>query len=136
MRRRYDGGVNTTAETVRVGVLGPLAVTDAAGRPVRVGGQRVRALLAVLALAAGRPVPAHALIERLWPEPDDRPVNAVNALQSLVSRLRAALRQGGVAESVLESSPGGLPARGAAGGGGRCCLRGRRPGRRPRAGRR
>ena len=99
--------MNTTAETVRVGVLGPLAVTDAAGRPVRVGGQRVRALLAVLALAAGRPVPAHALIERLWPEPDDRPVDAVNALQSLVSRLRAALRQGGVAESVLESSPAG-----------------------------
>ena len=97
--------MNTTAETVRVGVLGPLAVTDAAGRPVRVGGQRVRALLAVLALSAGRPVPAYALIERLWPEPDDRPVDAVNALQSLVSRLRAALRQGGVAESVLESSP-------------------------------
>src|SRR5580693_3687055 len=85
MRRRYDGGVNTTAEAVRVGVLGPLAVTD----------------------AAGRPVPAHTLIERLWPEPDDRPVDAVNALQSLVSRLRAALRQGGIAESVLESSPAG-----------------------------
>ena len=99
--------MNTTAETVRVGVLGPLAVTDAAGRPVRVGGQRVRALLAVLALAAGRPVPAWALIDRLWPEPDDRPVDAVNALQSLVSRLRAALRQAGVAESVLESSPAG-----------------------------
>src|SRR5580700_2478099 len=107
MGTRYDGGVNTTAETVRIGVLGPLAVTDAAGRPVRVGGQRVRALLAVLALAAGRPVPAHALIERLWPEPDDRPVDAVNALQSLVSRLRAALRQAGVAESVLESSSAG-----------------------------
>jgi predicted ATPase/DNA-binding SARP family transcriptional activator len=99
--------VNTTAETVRVGVLGPLAVTDAAGRPVRVGGQRVRALMAVLALAAGRPVPAYALIERLWPDPDDRPVDAANALQSLVSRLRAALRQAGVAESVLESSPAG-----------------------------
>jgi predicted ATPase/DNA-binding SARP family transcriptional activator len=99
--------VNTTAETVRVGVLGPLAVTDAAGRPVRVGGQRVRALLALLALAAGRPVPAHVLIERLWPEPDDRPVDAVNALQSLVSRLRAALRQASAAESVLESSSAG-----------------------------
>lgn len=99
--------MNTTAETVRVGVLGPLAVTDAAGRPVRVGGQRVRALLALLALAAGRPVPAHTLIERLWPEPGDRPVDAVNALQSLVSRLRAALRQAGVAESVLESSSAG-----------------------------
>jgi predicted ATPase/DNA-binding SARP family transcriptional activator len=92
---------------VRIGVLGPLVVSDAAGRPVRISGHRVRALLALLALAAGRPVPAHALIERLWPEPDDRPVDAVNALQSLVSRLRAALRQAGVAESVLESSPAG-----------------------------
>jgi predicted ATPase/DNA-binding SARP family transcriptional activator len=97
--------VNTTAETVRIGVLGPLTVTDAAGRPVRIGGHRVRALLVLLALAAGRPVPAYALIERLWP--DDRPVDAANALQSLVSRLRAALRQAGVAESVLESSPAG-----------------------------
>jgi len=97
--------VNTTAETVRIGVLGPLTVTDAAGCPVRVGGHRVRALLALLALAAGRPVPASALIERLWP--DGRPSDAANALQSLVSRLRAALRQAGVAESVLESSPAG-----------------------------
>ena len=128
--------MNTTAETVRVGVLGPLAVTDAAGRPVRVGGQRVRALLAVLALAAGRPVPAYALIERLWPEPDDRPVDAVNALQSLVSRLRAALRQARRRRVRARIVAGGLPARGPAGGGGRCCLRGRRPGRRPRAGRR
>ena len=99
--------MNTTAEAVRIGVLGPLTVTDAAGRPVRVGGQRVRALLALLALAAGRPVPAYALIERLWPEPDDRPAGPANALQSLVSRLRAALREAGVPESVLESSSGG-----------------------------
>ncbi|HTU05406.1 MAG TPA: BTAD domain-containing putative transcriptional regulator, partial [Trebonia sp.] len=99
--------METTAATVRIGVLGPLAVSDASGGPVRVGGHRVRALLALLALAADRPVPAHALIERLWPEPGDRPVDAVNALQSLVSRLRAALRQAGVAESVLESSPAG-----------------------------
>ncbi|HEY7260623.1 MAG TPA: BTAD domain-containing putative transcriptional regulator [Trebonia sp.] len=97
--------MNTTAETVRISVLGPLAVTDAAGSPVRIGGQRVRALLALLALAAGNPVPAHALIERLWP--DDRPVDAANALQSLVSRLRTALREAGGAESVLESSPAG-----------------------------
>ena len=99
--------MNTTAQPVRIGVLGPLAVTGEAGRPVRVGGQRVRALLALLALAAGRPVPAYALIERLWPEPADRPLDAANALQSLVSRLRAALRQACVPESVLESSPAG-----------------------------
>ena len=76
---------------VRVSVLGPLEVTDAAGRPVRVAGQRVRALLILLAMDAGRVVSARSLIERLWP--DERPTDAANALQSLVSRLRVALRQ-------------------------------------------
>jgi hypothetical protein len=75
---------------VRVSVLGPLEVTDAVGRPVRVGGQRVRALLILLAMDAGRVVSARSLIERLWP--DERPGDAANALQSLVSRLRVALR--------------------------------------------
>jgi predicted ATPase/DNA-binding SARP family transcriptional activator len=87
---------------VRVGVLGPLEVTDAAGRPVRVGGHRVRTLLILLAMDAGRVVSARSLIERLWPE--GRPVDAANALQSLVSRLRVALRQAGLPDGVLESS--------------------------------
>jgi predicted ATPase/DNA-binding SARP family transcriptional activator len=90
---------------MRIGVLGPLEVSDAAGRPVRVGGHRVRALLILLALDAGRVVPAHALIGRLWPAA--RPADAANALQSLVSRLRVALRQAGVPEGVVESSPAG-----------------------------
>ena len=47
----------TAADTVRVGVLGPLEVTDAGGGPVRVGGLRVRALLILLAMDAGRVVP-------------------------------------------------------------------------------
>ncbi|MDX6419874.1 MAG: hypothetical protein QOG28_4494, partial [Trebonia sp.] len=75
------------------------------GRPVRVGGHRVRALLVLLALDAGRVVPTHALIDRLWPQ--ERPADAANALQSLVSRLRVALRQAGVPEGVVESSPAG-----------------------------
>jgi DNA-binding SARP family transcriptional activator len=90
---------------VRVGVLGPLEVTDAAGRPVRVGGQRVRALLILLALDAGRVVSARSLIDRLWP--DERPADAANALQSLVSRLRVALRSAGLPDAVLESSSAG-----------------------------
>ncbi len=92
----------TAADTVRVAVLGPLEVTDAAGRPVHVGGQRVRALLILLALDAGRVVSARSLIERLWP--DERPADAANALQSLVSRLRVTLRQAGLPAGVLESS--------------------------------
>jgi len=51
-------------------------------------------------------VPARMLIDRLWPG-DHPPVDAANALQSLVSRLRVAFRQAGLPDSVLESSPGG-----------------------------
>jgi predicted ATPase/DNA-binding SARP family transcriptional activator len=94
-----------TADAMRISVLGPLAVSDAAGRPVRVGGHRMRALFILLALDAGRVVSTHALIERLWPE--DRPGDAANALQSLVSRLRVALRQAGMPDGVVESSPAG-----------------------------
>jgi predicted ATPase/DNA-binding SARP family transcriptional activator len=90
---------------MRIGVLGTLQVQDGDGGAVRVGGHRMRALLILLALDAGRVVPPHRLIERLWP--DDRPADAVNALQSLISRLRAALRQAGIDNSVLESSPAG-----------------------------
>jgi predicted ATPase/DNA-binding SARP family transcriptional activator len=97
--------VRTATDTVRISVLGPLAVTDGGGRPVPVGGQRVRGLLIQLALDAGRPVPARVLIDRLWP--DAQPVDAANALQSLVSRLRVALRQAGLPDGVLESSPAG-----------------------------
>ncbi len=94
-----------TADGMRISVLGPLEVSDAAGQPVRVGGHRVRALLILLALDAGRVLPAHALIDRLWPQ--ERPTDAANALQSLVSRLRVALRQAGVPEGVVESTPVG-----------------------------
>jgi predicted ATPase/DNA-binding SARP family transcriptional activator len=97
--------VKTAADAMRVSVLGPLEVSDAAGQPVRMGGHRVRALLILLALDAGRVMPTHALIERLWPQM--RPADAGNALQSLVSRLRVALRQAGVPDGVVESSPAG-----------------------------
>jgi predicted ATPase/DNA-binding SARP family transcriptional activator len=97
-----DGGGEIT---VRIEVLGTLQVHGGDGRAVKVGGHRVRALLILLALDAGHVVPSHALIERLWP--DERPVDAANALQSLVSRLRAALRQAGIAGGAVESSPVG-----------------------------
>jgi predicted ATPase/DNA-binding SARP family transcriptional activator len=93
---------------VRIGLLGPLAVQDDAGRAVRVGGARVRALLIVLALDAGHVVPAYALIDRLWgDDASSRPADAANALQSLVSRLRAALRAAGLDPGLIESSPVG-----------------------------
>ena len=93
---------------MRIGLLGTLAVEDGAGRPVRVGGARVRALLILLALDAGHVVPSYALIDRLWGDhAGRRPADAGNALQSLVSRLRAALRDAGLDPGVIESSPVG-----------------------------
>ncbi|MEV0717945.1 BTAD domain-containing putative transcriptional regulator, partial [Asanoa sp. NPDC050611] len=70
---------------MHVGILGPLAVTDA-GRPVEVGGARLRALLTRLALDTGRPVGTEALADAVWG--GAQPADLANALQSLVSRLR------------------------------------------------
>ncbi|MEU8323769.1 BTAD domain-containing putative transcriptional regulator [Nonomuraea sp. NPDC048881] len=74
---------------MRFAVLGPLAVWDDEGRPVKIVESKVRALLADLLVHEGRPVPADRLIDDLWG--DEPPGRAGNALQAKVSRLRAAL---------------------------------------------
>ncbi|MEU8540792.1 BTAD domain-containing putative transcriptional regulator [Streptomyces sp. NPDC048717] len=63
--------------------------TAAPGTAVAVGGPRVRALLTVLALRAGRPVPVGVLVDEVWGA--QPPADAVAALQALVGRLRRAL---------------------------------------------
>jgi len=74
---------------MRFDILGPTEVRDDGGAPVALGGPRVRALLALLALEPGRIVPAETLIDGLY---GTRPPDGVaNALQSQVSRLRRAL---------------------------------------------
>jgi predicted ATPase/DNA-binding SARP family transcriptional activator len=85
---------------VRVGILGPLQV-EAGGSVVPVGGARVRTLLVRLALEPGRTVTLEAITAALWP--DRAPAQPVNAVQTLVSRLRKALPDGDVVRSV----PGG-----------------------------
>ena len=87
-----------------IGLLGPLQVRDETGNPVHVGGRQLRVLLTLLALDAGRVVPVASLAGQLWPE--DLPGNPGNALQTLVSRLRAELRQAGAGD-VIESHPAG-----------------------------
>ena len=52
---------------VEVSLLGPVEATRS-GRAVDLGGPQQRALLALLALRAGRVVPVEALVDRLWPE--------------------------------------------------------------------
>src|SRR5689334_15974014 len=81
-------GRHATPRRVRVGILGPLEV-EADGRRVEVGGNRLRALLARLALDAGRAVSSAGLVEAVWEE--DLPADEVHALQALVSRLRRSL---------------------------------------------
>jgi predicted ATPase/DNA-binding SARP family transcriptional activator len=81
-------------------VLGPLRVEIAGGRTVEVGGARLRALLGRLALSANTVVTVDALIDSLWG--DQPPAGAVNALQSLVSRLRRVLP-----DDAVESLPAG-----------------------------
>ncbi|MFJ9784373.1 BTAD domain-containing putative transcriptional regulator [Amycolatopsis sp. NPDC101161] len=75
---------------MRFGVLGAVAAWGEDGTQVAVGGPRSRTLLALLALEAGRFVPAERLIDGMYGEyPPD---GAANALQSQVSRLRTALK--------------------------------------------
>jgi DNA-binding SARP family transcriptional activator len=69
-------------------LLGPLEVRSH-GRTIAVGRGKQRALLAVLALNAGRVVPAERLIDELWG--DEPPATAGTALQVYVSRLRKSL---------------------------------------------
>lgn len=85
---------------MQVRLLGSMEVTIQ-GRPVRLGGRRQRAVLALLLLHANRRISRDRLIEDLW---DGRPPpEAIQTLQSYVSRLRRLLglevqisaRQGG-----------------------------------------
>jgi predicted ATPase/DNA-binding SARP family transcriptional activator len=91
-------------DTLRIGVLGPLQVRDGAERAVSIGGRQLRVLIILLALEAGRVVPSGSLADQIWPE--EAPANPGNALQTLVSRLRAELRRASL-DHVIESHPAG-----------------------------
>ncbi|BCY06428.1 SARP family transcriptional regulator [Actinoplanes sp. L3-i22] len=69
-------------------MLGPLELRTGTGELVPIAGARLRALLVLLALDAGRTVAADRLVDGIWGEAP--PAAAPNALQSLVSRLRRA----------------------------------------------
>src|SRR5215831_2014615 len=69
-------------------LLGPIeAGVD--GRVLNIGGQKQRALLAVLVLSANQPVPRDVLVDRLWGERP--PAGAQHTLEVYISRLRKAL---------------------------------------------
>jgi len=85
-------------------VLGPVEVW-VNGRPAHAGHARQRAVLAVLLLDLGRPVPAEVLIDRVWGE---RPPQSVrNVLYGYVARLKGLLASVGDPGVTLARRPGG-----------------------------
>ncbi|MGW0060198.1 AfsR/SARP family transcriptional regulator [Streptosporangium sandarakinum] len=94
---------------MRFGILGPTEVRLTGGRPVPVGGPRLRALLVLLLLTPGRVVTTARLIDGLYGA--DPPAGAGNALQAQISRLRhlldAADAGGGTAGAVGDDPDGG-----------------------------
>ena len=85
---------------MRYKILGNTRAEDEHGTGVPLGGARIRALLAALALHPGRIIPFGTLIDEVWA--DDPPQDAPAALQALVGRLRRTL-----GKEAIASDPGG-----------------------------
>ena len=85
-------------------MLGPLEVWFN-GAPVKIGGARQRALLAMLLLNANRVVPREQLIDDLLD--DARPETADHTLRLQISRLRSVVDQPGAPEPRLVRQPPG-----------------------------
>ena len=82
-----------------VALLGSLRVS-VAGAPVKVTPDRLRTVLAVLALSAGDAVPVGQLVEAVWGE--EQPANGRRALQVYVTRLR-----GVIGAAAIRTAPDG-----------------------------
>ena len=87
---------------VALGLLGTVELCDDAGVPIKVGGEKPRAILAFLGLHVARTVSVAALIDAVWGE--RAPDTAVNTLQVHVSALRRALAPTG---TTIERLDGG-----------------------------
>ncbi|MFC8018828.1 BTAD domain-containing putative transcriptional regulator [[Kitasatospora] papulosa] len=87
---------------VRISLLGPLrAWRD--GRPLDLGHLRQQAVLAALALGAGRPLSRQELLDDVW----GVETPAANVVPVYIYRLRKALRAGDGTDPVIERGPRG-----------------------------
>ncbi|WP_027928493.1 BTAD domain-containing putative transcriptional regulator [Amycolatopsis benzoatilytica] len=96
---------------LRVAVLGPLRAWRGPAE-ISLGPARQRAVFAMLAVAAGRPVPRAELIAGVWGE--SPPASVEGSVHTYISGLRRALepeRTRWAASSVLESGPAGYTLR-------------------------
>lgn len=83
-------------------MLGPVELLDDAGGMVELSGAKMRGLLAVLAVEAGRTVTPQRLIDVLWGEQE---VHGPNVVQGVVSKLRKAAAAD--ASSLVVTRPAG-----------------------------
>jgi DNA-binding SARP family transcriptional activator len=90
----------SAAEVLEFRILGPLEVVGD-GSPVRLGGPKQRATLAILLLRANRVVPIERLADELYAGAP--PVTAVTQVQRQISELRKAL---GDAHGIETRAPG------------------------------
>ncbi|MFI8511657.1 AfsR/SARP family transcriptional regulator [Streptomyces sp. NPDC085460] len=82
-------------------LLGTTEALGPDGTPLPLGGARLRALLAALALRGGRAVPVRELVDDVYGDEDEPPRDAPAALQALVGRLRRVLGR-----EAVEAVPG------------------------------
>ncbi len=87
-----------TAGVIDYRLLGPIEA-GANGQVLDVGGQKQRALLAILLLNANQPVPRDVVVDRLWGERP--PAGAQHTLEVYVSRLRKTLEPAAAGPVVL-----------------------------------
>jgi predicted ATPase len=87
---------------MKVLVLGPIAVTTSSGDDVALPGAKLRGLLALLALDAGRTLSPERIVDALWGES----ATGLNALQVTVSKLRRALADAGEPDRVVTAGGG------------------------------
>src|SRR2546425_2108685 len=76
------------SEAIEIGLLGPLEVRLGT-ETIELGGAKPRAILAMLALQAGRVVSVDQLVEAGWGT--EAPLRAVNSVPVYISQLRKAL---------------------------------------------
>jgi len=106
-QRACTPAIRIYAARVEVAVLGPVrAELDGGG--VDLGTPKQRALVAALALSAGRPVPVDTIVDLLWG--DAAPGGVAGTLQAYVSGLRRVLEPGrerrAPATVLVTASPG------------------------------
>ena len=80
-------------------ILGPVEVVDETG-PLTLGGQRQRAVLALLLLNVGSVVSTDRIIDEVWGEQPPKAVRT--ALQNVVAQLRRLIG----AETLVRKPPG------------------------------